>query len=207
MCPLFFCACAEDPVNISYTQAYLVFDWQDEENPPEQRLCVFEELSSNVRRLESISVRRGSFVWNVDAPILLQTGERQWAGGARLEPPLADNGETGIFEQGEYFVECLDSAGEKADSTFSIVYNAALLEAKSGEVGEIVKSAQKKLAVYSETNELLYFDAPRENWFDAEAVFKAVKNSSFYRETFSTGSVICFMPKILKDGDKSDGLE
>lgn len=194
-------------MNISYTQAYLVFDWQDSENLPDQRLCVFEELSSNVRRLESISVRKGSFAWNVDVPILLQAGGRQWAGGARLEPPLAENGETGVFEQGEYVVECVDAAGQKAESTFSIVYNAGLLEAKSGEVLDIVKGAQKKFAVYSETNELLYFDAPKENWFDADSVFKAVKNSSFYRETYSTGSVICFMPKIFKDGDKSDGLE
>ena len=206
-CPLFFCACSDDPTNISLTQAYLVFDWQDAENPPDQRLCVFSEFLSNVRRLESISVRKDSFLWNIDAPVLLKAGHRQWAGGARLEPPVAANGTAGVFEQGSYSVEGVDAAGKKAASNFNLSYNNALLEAKAGEVKDILSGATRKVAVYSDSNELLYYDAPKDNWIDSESIFKGVKNSSFYRETLSTGNVVCFMPKIFKDGEKLDGLE
>ena len=124
-----------------------------------------------------------------------------------MEPPIKPNGEAGVFESGSYSVECMDAAGEKASANFMISYNAALLEAKPAEVEGIIPAAYKRLAVYSDSNELLYFDAPKENWFEAEAVFKGVKNSCFYREVLSAGTVVCLMPKIYKDGEKSDESE
>ncbi len=192
---------------MAYTQASLVLDWQDNENPPLSRLSVFVNLSSNARRLESIQVRKGDFTWNIDSPILFESAERQWAGSPRLQPPAGRNGSPGVFEEGLYTVECVDASGEKAAGTFTLSYNAALLNAKAGEVEGILRSPQKRFALYSDSNELLYYDAAKDNWRDDEAIFKGVKDSSFYRSALSAGSAVCFMPKIFKDGEKTDGLE
>ena len=174
---------------------------------PKQRLSVFMNFTSNVRRLESFSVRNSNFLWNVEAPILLQVGGKQWAGSVHLEPPFFLNGEKGDFANGLYEVECVDAAGKSSKGNFSLGYNVKLLEAKAGEVEKILAKPTKRVAVYSESSELLYFDAEKPEWDSDESVFKAVKNSSFLRRAFMAGNVICFMPKIYKDGEKSDGLE
>lgn len=111
---------------------------------------------------------------------------------------------------GEYFVECVDAAGKKDTATFSLVINAALLDSDPQQAESILSSVPRKIAVYSESNELLYFDAVKNNWFDDAAIFAGVNDSAFYRNALSSESALCLMPKIFKeskDGKKSDGLE
>ena len=206
-CAALFCSCAEDSIKMDFAQAYIVFDWQDYENPPDQSLALFMSFASNVRRLESVNVRRGEFSWVAESPIMMQAGENQWAIVSRLEPPGLNNGTGGAFETGAYSVECVDAAGEKSESRFNLAYNSSLIQSKAEEALQSLPNAYKRLAVYSEANELLFFSAPQDNWYDDASIFRGVKNSSFYRETYMAGSVFCFMPKIYKDGEKPDGLE
>lgn len=206
-CVLVLFSCSEDRVNILSLNSNLILDWQDDESLPEQRLCVFAELSSNARRLESLIVKRDGYVWNIDSPILIQSGDRQWAGSPHLEPPVGLNGAAGSFAPGDYFVECVDAAGEKAQGSFFVAYDKSLLDSFAKDLPQKIPAAKERLAVYSESNELLYFDERKESWFDDEAVFKGVKNSSYYRKTRMTGNLLCFEPKIFKDGEKPDELE
>lgn len=185
----------------------LILDWQDDESLPVQRLCVFAELSSNARRLESLIVKRDGYVWNIDSPILIQSGDRQWAGSPHLEPPVGLNGAAGSFAPGDYFVECVDAAGEKAQGSFFVAYDKSLLDSFAKDLPQKIPAVKERLAVYSESNELLYFDERKESWFDDEAVFNGVKNSSYYRKTRMTGNLLCFEPKIFKDGEKPDEHE
>lgn len=202
-----FCACSDEPVKIDYSQAFLLLDFQNEEDPPVDRMGVFLGLSTNVRRVDNISVRNSEFAWKIESPIMLETNDRQWIGSSSLEPPQGLNADDGFFPTGSYSIECIDAAGKDAYSNFTLSYNVALLSAKAGEVESIVSNASKRIAVYSESNELLYFDAPKEEWVDDKDVFKRVKNSHYFRRTLTSGNVICFMPKIYKDGEKPDGLE
>ena len=200
-------SCSDDPVALAATQSQLVFDWPDYESVPEQRLSVFVEFSSNVRRVELITVRHGQFVWNIENPVMIQAGDRQWAGASNLEPPPGENAVSGVFESGLYSVECVDAQGEKTQGSFSINYDREIMSDNAASFVEkgIFKNA--RVAVYSESNELLYFDVKKENWIDAETLFKGVKNSSLYRDVFMSGNLICFMPKIFKGGEKADVLE
>ena len=205
-----FCSCSDDAVDVTTVSANLILDWQDERSLPEERLSVFVEVSSNARRVESFSVKSGDYTWNVESPILFQDQNRQWAGWPHLSPPPGSDGERGLFPLGEYLVECVDAAGKKDTATFSIVINAALLDSDPRQAESILYYVTKKVAVYSESNELLYFDAAKNNWFDDAAIFAGVNDSAFYRNTLSSGSALCLMPKIFKeskDGKKSDGLE
>lgn len=152
-------------------------------------------------------MRNSNYVWNVDSPILFLSGDRQWAGASRLEPPPAENGESGNFDFGAYSVECVDAAGKTDQGTFSIGFNRSLLEATADKVSEIIPTAALRVAVYSESNELLYYDAPKDDWDDDARVFKSVKSSSYFRRSYVYGNLICFMPKIYKDGEKPDELE
>lgn len=182
-------------------------DWQENDGFPEQRLSVFVELASNVRRVEYLCVKYGDYVWTVESPVLLESGGRQWAGSPRLEPPPGANGTKGAFAPGDYIVECVDSAGEKTEGTFFVAYDKTLLEADVQGLLEKLPATRERYAVYSDSNELLYFDMANDRWYDDDAIFKDVKDSSFYRKALLSGNVVCFMPKIFKDGEKPDGLE
>ena len=203
----FFLACSDDPVHVSSTQSYLVLDWPDEESFPSQRLSVFVELGSNARRVERLSIKHGDYVWNVESPILIQSAGRQWAGSSRLEPPQGINGAAGVFEAGDYFVECVDAAGKSSEGTFFVAYDKSLLETLAADLPQKLPAVRERLAVYSESNELLYYDVRNDKWYDDAMVFKGVKNSSFYRKALMSGTVVCFEPKIFKDGEKSDESE
>lgn len=214
-----FFSCSDDPVDTAAVQAHLILDWEDEQSLPVERLSVFVEVSSNVRRVESFSVKNGDYTWNVDSPIVFQSGDRQWVGWPHLEPP--PNAARPLFPLGSYSVECVDAAGKKDTGLFSIVINAALLDANASQVDGLITAPQRRVAVYSESNELLYFDTARNNWLSDEAIFSGVKDSSYYRNTIASGSAICFLPKKMKEqpketetietenneGEQSDGLE
>ena len=212
-------SCSDDPVATASVQAHLILDWEDDQSLPAERLSVFIETSSNVRRVESFSVKSGDYTWNVDSPIVFQSGDRQWAGWPHLEPP--PNAARPLFPLGNYQVECVDAAGKKSSATFSIVINAALLDADASQAEGLITAPQKRVAVYSDSNELLYFDSARNNWLSDEAIFSGVKDSSYYRNSISAGSALCFLPKKFKEqpkekevietenteGEQSDGLE
>ncbi len=201
------CSCSDDPADFALTQCNLVLDWNEADKAPARRLSVFAEMNSDVRRLESMSVKKDGYFWTIDSPLVFQANGKRWAGSPHLEPPPEKDGVAGVFPQGQYIVECVDAAGKKADGIFTLVYNADLLTGNADYALNLFPSAQKRVAVYSEANELLYFDIRRNNWIDDDSVFKSVKNSSFFRESFLIGNVLCLMPKIYKNGEKSDGLD
>ncbi len=202
-----FCACSDEPVKVSFTQAYLILDWENEEDFPVERLSVFLNLSTDVRRVDYFTVKNSEYTWNVESPIMFEAGDRQWIGSSSLSPPSALNAEPGIFPNGSYSVQCVDAAGRDSSSSFFLNYNMALLETKAGDVESILASAAKRISVYSESNELLYFDTQKDEWRDDKDIFANIKDSYYYRKSYVSGNLFCFMPKIYKDGEKPDGLE
>lgn len=199
---LLFCfalvSCAEDKVDAVEAQADIVFDFEDEKNPA-QRLSVFVAVFSNVRRVESVSVRHGDYLWNIENPILFQSGENSWAGYMHLSPPS----NLGKFPRGEYSFECVDAAGNSAQGIFFVEYDENSLDRFSPETffgGEW----NERIALYSEIGELLHFDANEKKQSD-ETLFFAVKDSCFLRHVYQARNVICLGPKIFKEGVGENG--
>ncbi len=200
-------ACSEDPVNVSAVNASVVFDWQDNETLPSQRLSVFVETVSNVRRVESLLVKNTDYSWNIESPLMVRDGQRQWAGYMHLEPPPAGDDGLGKFPQGLYSLECIDAAGHKSGQTFTVHYNYDLLKTYAVQAEEKISEMNKKIAVYSEQDELLFFDKPSDRWLDDAAVFKNVRHSFYMRKAYIGGGVICLLPKIYKEGANPDGID
>ena len=150
-------------------------------------------------------MKTGDYTWNVDSPIVFQSGDRQWAGWPHLEPP--PNLEKPLFPLDNYQVECVDAAGKKDTASFSIVMNAALLDANVEQIEGLILSPQKRVAVYSASNELLYFDVRKNNWIGDDTIFNSVKDSSYYRVVIMSGNTLCFLPKIFKEANENEAKE
>lgn len=199
---LLFCfalfSCAEDKVNASESQANIVFDFEDEKNPV-QRMSVFLAVSSNVRRVENISVKCGEYFWKIENPILFQSRENSWAGYMHLSPPS----NLAKFPRGEYSFECVDAAGNSAQGIFFVEYDENSLKEFSYEKFSGGRW-KERLAAYSETGDLLYFDEIKKNQRD-EAILKNVRDSHFLRHIYQARNVICLGPKVFKGGVDKNG--
>lgn len=197
---LFF-ACAEEKVNIVSSYANLVLDFP-ETGKPNHYLSLFAEFSSNVRRLEYISVWHDAYNWKIETPLLFQAENKSWAGYMNLAaPPNLKK-----IPKGRYVFDCIDAAGNKAQGSFYVEYDDSLLDEEFSMENFLSSSWRKRVAVYSEAAELLYFDIPNEKWMKDENVFSSVKNSNSLRHIFKKGEIICLAPKIYKDGGSSNGL-
>ncbi len=197
-----FASCAEDSIAIVSADAKIVFDFA-EDLSSSQRLSVFVRLSSNVRRVENIDVRFSgggeTYSWNIENPVLLQSGKESWAGYSHLELPS----NLKHFPKGSYDFECVDSTGESAKGNFFIEYDEKLFGEFSREKfsgGEW----SERIAVYSEIGELLHF-AENENNKSDEIIFREIEDSFFLRHLYQAENVVCLGPKIFKEGVEENG--
>lgn len=195
-------SCAEDSIAIASADAKIVFDFEDEKNPA-QRLSVFVNPSSNVRRIENIDVKFSDgnelYSWKIENPILVQSGKESWAGYSHLEA----SANLKNFPRGGYDFECVDAAGNSAQGKFSVYYDENL----SGEFSSEKFSGGKwseRIAVYSEIGELLHFSKNEKNYGD-EKFFRDIKDSHFLRHIYQAQNVICLGPKIFKGGLDENG--
>lgn len=198
--PLLFCACSDDALDLARINSSLVLDFADSESLPSQRLSVWAEVSSNVRRVESILVQNGEYSWRIDEPLLISEGQRQWAGYMRLEPSPLENS----FVPGSYSVKITDAAGNTADGSFRLSYDMELSEKNAAFASEKLSAAVSRVAVYSESGDLLYFAKGEPSWYTDSDIFRAYKDADFFRRVISGGGVVCLLPKTYRDGDKSD---
>lgn len=197
-----FCvSCTEDKVAIVYAKPNIVLDFA-ETGIPLQRLSVFVQITSNVRRLDYIVVKSGEYTWTIEEPFIFEYEEKSWAGYMHLEPPS----NLGKFPKGKYSFEVVDAIGGKAEGSFSVSYDDELIDKEFSAKIFSARKWKERVAVYSEQSELLYFDAPKEDWKNDKQVFSFVKDSDFLRCVFEIGMQICFAPKIYKDGGSKNEL-
>ena len=197
-----FASCAEDSIAIATADAKIVFDFEDEKNPA-QRLSVFVNPSSNVRRIENIDVKFSDenelYFWKIENPILIQSGKESWAGYSHLEASANFKN----FPKGNYDFECVDAAGNSAQGNFLIDYDEDLLGGFSSEKFSGEKWSER-IALYSEIGELLHFSKNEKNYGD-EKFFHDIKDSHFLRHVYQARNVICLGPKIFKGGVDENG--
>ena len=199
---LVFASCTEDSIAIVSSDAKIVFDFEDEDNPV-QRLSVFVKPSSNVRRIESIDVKfsdgKEMYSWKIENPILFQSGKESWAGYPHLEA----SGNLKKFPKGSYDFECVDAAGNSEQGIFFVDYDENLLGGFSSEnfLGE---KWSEQVALYSGIGELLVLSKNEKKYGD-EKFFQDIKDSNFLRHIYQARNVICLGPKVFKGGVDENG--
>lgn len=193
-----FSGCSDSEPDVVSAKGYVVFDFPDEKNPPSVRLAAFAEVSSEVRRVDSIRIRNASsdFEWNCFSPAVFSNEKKQWSGYTDFFSPDGTNIPVGVYN---FFY--LDAQGNEVSSSFLINYSEKLVGSTAEKVLQILQeNAVEQYALYSEKNMLLYFGAKKQGWTDDSKIFSSDKKSSSYRKIYigTNDSSVCIMPPVYK---------
>lgn len=195
----FFVSCSDsEPKMISGT-GYVVFDFKDTESLPSQRLSVFVEASSDVRRVSRILVssRESSYEWSCENPLVFSEDKRKWTGYTDFVCP-----ENVPLPLGIYDVRYFDAEERISDVIVTVMYDKDILSMTS-EAAEnnLSGKSNEKIAAYDRNRTLIYFDGRKDSWKSDEDIFSSLEDAESIRRVlvlFSENS-ICLLPPVFRE--------
>lgn len=209
-----FFSCANTAPDISSINAKVVYDFENDKDKPVQKLTIFLEMKSEIRRIEQINIyhKKTGYRWIIKDPLLFETNSKQFAGYTNCQVA----GILNDIPEGEYQVCYLDSQGRETFNTFLISKNEYstknLLKFKKDFSPEDYKLM---LAVYDEESKLISYSVPeakfeisKENMtYNGDSIFKTYSKASFFRLIYEGSEKIFIMPKVFKAEKKADNKE
>lgn len=195
---LLFSGCSDSEPELVTAKGYVVFDFSEEEKNPSARLAAFAEISSEVRRVDSIRIKNlaTDFEWSCLNPAVFSNDKKQWSGYAEFLSPDGIEIPSGIYN---FFYT--DAQGKEVSSSFLINYDEKLLNSTPENVFSILhENATEQYALYSEKNTLLYFGAKKQNWTEDSRIFNFDKKTNYYRKIYmaTNDPVVCILPPVYK---------
>lgn len=189
-----FFSCSDSEADVVAASATAVFDFSDESSAPSCRLAVFFQVANEVQRTESFTVTSSDsgYYWTVSNPSVFSAMNKSYAYSVNLSPPSGEN-----IAEGPYSVKYYDAAGKEDEFKFTVTYNKALVSAKSSAVKELLPSAVENIAIYSDSDELLFMGKAKSSWKTNADILKDYKLAQTKRLCYVTpgNTVICMMPE------------
>ena len=203
---LFSCSNSEPSV-LSVTGT-VVFDFADEENPPATRLALFLQTDTEAQRSEEIRAvhTETGLSWQVTNPRIISGSGKNWTGYTNLQPAPGEPIATGTYD-----CRYTDAAGNEASAKVTVQYPEALLEARAATAKDCIQAAVVEyIALYSETDELMFFNKRRNGWRSNNDIAKDYRNAYTLRRCLVTGNngiVFLLPPESLKAPADTEGGE
>lgn len=200
---IFSCSNAEPSV-LSVTGT-VVFDFADQESPPATRLAFFVQTDAASQRAESLVLSHGESgrSWLVSAPRMISGSEKNWVGYTNLQPAPGES-----IVSGNYTCHYTDGGGNELECHIVVDYPESLLSASAAKVRDCIDAALTEyIALYSETNELMFFNKRRTAWRSNSDIAKDYRNAYSLRRCLVTGNngIVCLLPaEPLKTAAESD---
>ncbi|MBQ0039351.1 MAG: hypothetical protein KBS64_02850 [Treponema sp.] len=193
---LIFISCSDDNPEVSTVDHKLVFDYKDMESAPEIRMSVYLVMVSDVSRGASMKIlnEESGLEWHCGSADLRRVSGAggKWAGCSTFVPVGK-----GCFPKGRYNVTYEDKAENECDTSFTLKYPDGLDELKASEFPLGLKIPfEKRLAIYSNEDVLLYFGEDNPAWETNKDIFAEFKNAWSKRVCYSLSrdSIYCLMP-------------
>lgn len=191
--------CSESEPELVSAKGYVVLDFSDEAKTPSVRLAAFAEVSSEVRRVDSIRIKNlaTNLEWTCLNPAVFSNEKRQWSGYTEFLSPDGIEIPIGVYN---FFYT--DSQGKETSAAFVINYDEKLTGSTPEKVLSLLQeNSTEQYALYSEKGTLLYFGAKKQNWTDDTKIFSFDTKTSYYRKIYTgtNNSVMCIMPPVYKE--------
>lgn len=194
---LFSCS-SEDP-SVSSSSYKLIYDFKDEESLPDVSLSVFVAVESDETRGESLRIinEKSGLEWKCSGAELRKieaNEDNKWVGYTNFRPAKDSS-----FPKGLYSVCYEDKSELEAESSFRLLYPDELAGAKSSDFPQIFTvPSVKKIAIYSNEDELLFFGEEPHTWENNENILMELKTAWCKRVCYciNGNSVLCLMPPV-----------
>lgn len=196
---LFASGCSDSEPKLSSVEGIVVFDFEDETSAPDARLSVFAETESDAHRVEKITVssRSTQFEWTAFEPVIIANEKKQWAGYTDFVCPAFRKIPAGLYR-----LVYTDGEGREVESSFSIVYPEKIGAASAADIKNVLDGEFfEQVAVFDETDALLYYGLKKESWAEDKKLFSANKGASYYRTCLvvKNATAVCILPTVYKD--------
>lgn len=209
--PVLFCllilliGCSQASPEISEVNYSVVFEYLNNKNLPEARLCVFTENSSDVRRCERMIIKslEEGYIWDFDDLAFAEDNKLQWCGSTNLVVP-----ENRMIPSGKYQVTIIH-ADEKEDCVImSVDYDKEFYNLTSEDVEEEMKNLGgiNYIAVYDKENTIVYYGERTADLSTNRDIWNMYREAVSYNDIWFTPGqfLICIMPKQNLISDKEN---
>ena len=204
----FLFGCSQSVPVLHYAKCSLVFEYDDESNS-KSRLSVFVEAGDNVKRGEKLIIKNQNhdLCWTVEDLVLMQSADRLYCGYPNLVVQTDDK-----IPTGHYDITFVQADGNEKNISVNVTYDDIFYNSKSEEIPNIVmkKNGSNKIAVYDESNVLLYFGEKSTSYESKEKILKNHDSAFYYNDLWflPNNSVICIMaPVYLQENENSETSE
>ena len=189
-------SCSQNTPELTTTDYSVIFDYENEDLPPEARLSIFAASASDVRRYERIritSVETG-LCWEVDNLTRLESEDIQWAGCTNLVAP-----ENEQLPSGQYEITYFNADEKECTVKLDVHYDLALYDVLLSGLADYMaeKRGIEKIAVYDKQHIMIYFGDRTEEFKTTRDIWNRYKEAEYYQVIwYSTdGSVLCVEPE------------
>lgn len=197
---ILFASCSQVAPDVLAATSTMIYEYDDEESLPQERLCVFVEASSDTRRCDTLEVicHSNDYHWSTDEIVLYEKGQKYWAGYTNFVMPEQES-----FSEGLYTVIYTDAAENEQSEKFYVSKNRSIEEMKSQALLDVIKDYgfAQNWAVYDEDDKLVFYGPRKENLYTIENVWKKYQNASYVRSVFvkTDKTIIVLLPKTNRE--------
>jgi len=195
----FLLSCSNVAPELEQSDYSVIFDYKNENIPPDVRLAIFMESKSDVRRFSRIRIKslETGFIWDFDniEMVLESDGGSQWAGNANLKAP-----ENEVIPNGKYEVTYYNADEKYVSSSIEVEYDTSFYDIKATEIEKIMKEngGILKIAIYNKEKLMIYFGEKTEEFQTDNSIKNAYVDAEYYKDVWNSknSNVIFIMPEI-----------
>ena len=195
----FLLSCSNVAPELEQSDYSVIFDYKNENIPPDVRLAIFMESKSDVRRFSRIKIKslETGFIWDFDniEMVLESDGGSQWAGNANLKAP-----ENEVIPNGKYEVTYYNADEKYVSSSIEVEYDTSFYDIKATEIEKIMKEngGILKIAIYNKEKLMIYFGEKTEEFQTDNSIKNAYVDADYYKDVWNSknSNVIFIMPEI-----------
>ena len=195
----FLLSCSNVAPELEQSDYSVIFDYKNENIPPDVRLAIFMESKSDVRRFSRIRIKslETGFIWDFDniEMVLESDGGSQWAGNTNLKAP-----ENEVIPTGKYEVTYYNADEKYVSSSIEVEYDTSFYDIKATEIEKIMKENDGilKIAIYNKEKLMIYFGEKTEEFQTDNSIKNAYVDADYYKDVWNSknSNVIFIMPEI-----------
>lgn len=201
---ILFISCSQVSPEINEVNYSVIFEYLDNENLPEARLCVFTENESDVRRCERMIVNslESGYIWDFDDLTFAEDENLQWCGSTNLVVP--DNK---MIPSGNYKVTIVHADEKENCVMMTVDYDSEFYNLTSEQVEAEMKKNNgiKYVVIYNKEDTIIYYGERTAELNTNRDIWNMYRDAVYFNDIWFTPGqfLICIMPrqKVIEYAD------
>ena len=204
LCFIFIVGCSDSVPDVVSSKSSVIFTYDNYESKPNVRLATFVEVSSDPRRVETISISsiKDNMKWLCEEPVVFSESNKKMVGYTNFVTPNDVK-----IPSGSYKIVYTDAQGRFTESFTYVSYPEDLMEVNATKAEEFLGIRKKEyIAIYNSNDEVVYFGDRKKHWSEDSMIFVGNKDYVKFRRCINMidDSVICLLPFVTKESIVND---